>query len=499
MSTQQDGIPSSYPLEHDTIINSNYRSPADLESQVSKENIITINRLPTLYEVLNRKTRPPVDIWSFYCYMRDNQRAIDYLDFWIDCATHLSLCKCYVNGLKKKLEAENFMKNQRESKGIQKQEIHDFKDVDDDDEEEDEKILKNTNNRGKSMTSSMLLDLIMEDNFLDDEDNHRMSAFLRGERGLITDNAEVQEYIENLNRQSVTSGPLLDLLNDPEEKLRDDSHSEEILSNIYNSEHIQRQKLLTSDSGTDDDDEDNKSINHHNTKRISTIRPEMIEKFIEQERKSDNRKSGGTLRQQSPDFITREKLRESSKRIILTYFTDSSSKRLIIPEHITRKIQRALEVEGRDDPEVFEEAREYVFRAMENEAFPNFLASVAISNITDISFVFRLALGLFILFVGFWVGYTLIFLNYKRSTRAVVILPFFIGSYLTITAWYYLDPILCFLGYSESHTSLYGIVKLQEPFVKKILLKRSIWTFLCICLSAAALSCVFALVPSTRL
>jgi hypothetical protein len=40
------------------------------------------NRLPTLLEVLGRRTLAPVDLFSFYIYMRDQQRSVDYLDFW---------------------------------------------------------------------------------------------------------------------------------------------------------------------------------------------------------------------------------------------------------------------------------------------------------------------------------------------------------------------------------------------------------------------------------
>ena len=43
---------------------------------------ISRNRLPTLFEVLSRRTLPPVDLFSFYIYMRDQQRSVDYLDFW---------------------------------------------------------------------------------------------------------------------------------------------------------------------------------------------------------------------------------------------------------------------------------------------------------------------------------------------------------------------------------------------------------------------------------
>lgn len=40
------------------------------------------NRLPNLWEVLSRNTKAPVDLYSFYIYMRDSQRSVDYLDFW---------------------------------------------------------------------------------------------------------------------------------------------------------------------------------------------------------------------------------------------------------------------------------------------------------------------------------------------------------------------------------------------------------------------------------
>lgn len=42
------------------------------------------NRLPTLFEVLSRRTLPPVDLFSFYIFMRDQQRSVDYLDFWCE-------------------------------------------------------------------------------------------------------------------------------------------------------------------------------------------------------------------------------------------------------------------------------------------------------------------------------------------------------------------------------------------------------------------------------
>src|SRR6266699_3000258 len=77
------------------------------------------NRLPTLFEVLSRRTLPPVDLFSFYIYMRDQQRSVDYLDFWcatpfplgggvgeltgcrLDVAQHMTLCRHYVRELRR--------------------------------------------------------------------------------------------------------------------------------------------------------------------------------------------------------------------------------------------------------------------------------------------------------------------------------------------------------------------------------------------------------------
>ena len=52
------------------------------------------DRLPTLVEVLSRRTLPPVDLFTFYIYMRDQQRSVDYLDFWFSPAHPLLLPEC---------------------------------------------------------------------------------------------------------------------------------------------------------------------------------------------------------------------------------------------------------------------------------------------------------------------------------------------------------------------------------------------------------------------
>ncbi|CAG8460777.1 4932_t:CDS:2 [Paraglomus occultum] len=59
------------------------------------------DRLPTLKEVLQRKTAPPVCLYNFYIYMRDREHESEYLDFWLDVAELELLCKQYLKELKK--------------------------------------------------------------------------------------------------------------------------------------------------------------------------------------------------------------------------------------------------------------------------------------------------------------------------------------------------------------------------------------------------------------
>lgn len=56
--------------------------PATMASRTPTPDGSTRDRLPNLFEVLSRRTVAPVDLFSFYIYMRDVQRSVDYLDFW---------------------------------------------------------------------------------------------------------------------------------------------------------------------------------------------------------------------------------------------------------------------------------------------------------------------------------------------------------------------------------------------------------------------------------
>lgn len=75
-------------------------------------------------------------------------------------------------------------------------------------------------------------------------------------------------------------------------------------------------------------------------------------------------------------------------------------------------------------PDLFHAQKEYCFRAMEQDAFPRFLRSKAFGNLTPISALVRLVLGLIILWVGLAVGFALIFLDvHPKSKRFFVSRP----------------------------------------------------------------------------
>jgi hypothetical protein len=98
-----------------------------------------------------------------------------------------------------------------------------------------------------------------------------------------------------------------------------------------------------------------------------------------------------------------------------------------------------IEEDGRDDPEVFDTAKDYVFQAMERDAFPGFLHAKALGNLVPASIVARLALALASFGGGFWGGFYVVLTNQPRHIRCWVrysnqIFPFeSTPQYLTVS------------------------------------------------------------------
>jgi len=149
-------------------------------------------------------------------------------------------------------------------------------------------------------------------------------------------------------------------------------------------------------------------------------------------------------------------------------------------------------------PDLFHAQKEYCFRAMEQDAFPRFLRSKAFGNLTPISALARLILGLIILWIGLAAGFALIFLDVlPKSKRFFLFIPFSLAILFLVSHQYELDPILVFL--SQSETTPFRTLTIREPYVKKLLMGRAIWVTVLVSAFTVALTMLFWAVPGHRL
>lgn len=604
------------------------------------------DRLPTLFEVLNLRTRAPVDLWSFYVFMREQYRGVEYLDFWLDVVKHLSLCRNYVRGLRQSL-------------------------------------LASERDMTSSRTSSVLLDNLIQDGTLDDTDSRRLSAFLRGEevdgnQGNLSrlsalldtinpkDQPLINEYQQNLrdthddshqleaeaaaaahsqprpntpptpsNRSSynlqppntsamaaawaqekrrLSGSPIRVVMSDsaaavaaaasgvstgdnsarqssvydekqemadyamqqhqqlhqmhtgatqqpptnesfysaaapPGSTARFYADEENQIHNISradtpelpkpvhtprqnSSSHIplgvssstgaggpfstphsmqtqQRQHLLRQTSHSSAlDDAPQQPLQHRQSSQL--LQPPSLlphpqhshpsQTYLPQQQQDPPQLPTIPHREDSnvSSFVTRNDIKQSTHFILVTYFIPGAEREIVLPQRIMRSVRHAIETEGRDDPEVFDEAREYVFQAMQREAFRSFLAAKALGNTTPFGSVVRLVLGLLSAFGAFWTGFVLIFLDWQpKSTRLYLILPFAFAVYGITAGLYNLDPLLALLGYSETGPA--RMIRIREPYVRRLLIKRAVFVAAVIILVTACFVLIFALVPGRRL
>jgi len=213
--------------------------------------------------------------------------------------------------------------------------------------------------------------------------------------------------------------------------------------------------------------------------------------------------------------VARQDIRASAEKILYTFLLPGAEREITLPGSITQDVTTAIEEFGRDDPEVFDVAKDYVFQAMERDAFPGFLRMKALGNLIPPTLVMRLIFGLISMFGAFWAAFVLIFLNESRKTRLWVsyeeesrdftvanltdqlILPFTVGVYFLASYQYSLDPILALVGYSEY--TPFNFSKVRESYVRKLLVERAVVVLGVTLFVDAALCVLFILVPGKRL
>jgi hypothetical protein len=348
----------------------------------------TRNRLPTLFEVLSRRTLPPVDLFSFYIYMRDQQRSVDYLDFWLDVAQHMSLCRHYVRELRRSVlvSTPDPERASKRSSGILE---------------------------GLGDLSHAVAGPSMYATEKEKDQDAQMSAFLREDR------------------------------------------------------------------------------DHHDSPVSSDARQNRPSTNISTPREFN------TDSNSPPHAVARQDVRASAEKILYTFLLPGAEREITLPGSITQDVTTAIEELGRDDPEVFDVAKDYVFQAMERDAFPGFLRMKALGNLIPPTLIMRLILGLVSMFGGFWAAFILIFLNESRMVRLWLILPFTIGVYCLASYQYSLDPVLALVGFSEY--TPFNFARVREPYVRKLLARRAIMVLAVTVLIDAALCVLFILVPGKRL
>jgi len=81
-------------------------------------------------------------------------------------------------------------------------------------------------------------------------------------------------------------------------------------------------------------------------------------------------------------------------------------------------------------PDMFHAQKEYCFRAMEQDAFPRFLRSKAFGNLTPLSALVRLIVGLIVLWVGLAAGFSLIFLDVEPKSKRFFVSSLFLLSFV---------------------------------------------------------------------
>lgn len=158
--------------------------------------------------------------------------------------------------------------------------------------------------------------------------------------------------------------------------------------------------------------------------------------FLREDQTHDSPHSGSGIARPSPQFsgmprdatnssspshtVSRQDIRGSAEKILYTFLLPGAEREITLPGSITIDVTTAIEDYGRDDPEVFDVAKDYVFQAMERDAFPGFLRMKALGNLIPPTLVMRLIIGLVSMFGAFWAAFVLIFLDKDRLTRCWV-------------------------------------------------------------------------------
>lgn len=208
--------------------------------------------------------------------------------------------------------------------------------------------------------------------------------------------------------------------------------------------------------------------------------------------------------------ITQTDLIASAERIYARYLLPGSEKEIYLPSPLQIhsfpiSASTRAEEQGEESrralariPDMFHAQKEYVFRTMEADVFNYFLRAKAFGNLTPASSLIRLVAGLLALWAALAAGFSFIFLDVGRQERCWVILPFTIAVLCLISHQYELDPLLHLL-FNRSETTPFKYIPVREKYIRGLLTRRSLGVLLITVSITAALCVLFIFVPGKRL
>lgn len=363
------------------------------------------DRLPTLQEVLSRSTRPPVDLYCYYLFLQ-REGSEDMLDFWLDVHQHENLVRAYFKDL---------AKHGRSVK------------------DEWPRYYEVAKKRGSAWNgmNGVTKDAAGDDD--NDENNHEKSGGGDHTRETTVNN---------------DWNPAMDAAGGQQRRGRDTLTAEDILANTRD--------MQRTPSPTSNGPRPNLTANfsptlralypHDREEQMSPPSPQQQEFTTASSRATGGRRSVGGIASSirgkkssampyipRDSAITRTDLVASAERIFGRYLMPGAEKEIYLPNvlRITAFPISAAQLpqtypqpdyDLESDtlarvPDMFHSQKEWVYRAMEQDSFPRFLRSKAFGNLTPISAMIRLILGLLLMWVALSTAFSFIFLDVRPKAK----------------------------------------------------------------------------------
>ncbi|KAF9387813.1 Bud site selection protein, Revert to axial protein 1 [Podila verticillata] len=526
------------------------------------------HHLPNLWQVLNRKTLPPVCLFNFYLYMRDFEKSSEEVDFWLDVTAHEVLWRLYVRATKRRaaLAAAERAAEREELEALKAAHAEAEKWKSQIDEDHEQELLKKRHEQAASVT-------------LDIYEPHWSAANryleMAGTRPSQENNQLADHTTTGPHLKDKSSDPVLLQLNSPRSPLSPSSTLGHPHQHLAGAIPPNWEAPLESPFSRLSRSQSSGGPSTYKPPEMSSTSANTIARA----KSNAEGKSAAALKRMSMAGVSKEDLFRSAERIYYKYLIPQAEKRVRIPGSVRHRVavfmdgkikenmgqkdgvptaasstgngstsslsqqsesaaggtggatlstpthnnirrknsnnkstlsQLSSNEKGRDSSStlfsqpdqdlglVFAEAREIVFEGMESYYFPRFIRARAYGNMVHSQRLFRLVLGLFLMFVGFSVVLCLIFLNVQpRSVRAWALIPMFIGILLCTTFQFNICPILVLMQVSE--TKWMQFAKIKEPYIMMLHRRRGIKVAVVAILYTLCVGILFGLLPGHRL